>query len=267
MNGLIGELLIFLGLLFACQAISGGMVFIFMLFIILLAMVGAMTLLTMTRLIGITLGGEPRSLGSAQAHESSSAMLAAMIIPAVFCLSIGVFPQAVMTLTKGPMVILASGTPAVFTSITSILPFGWAWSTVSLAVLFLLAFILIGRYLARRGTGPVPTWGCGFIRPGSRLAYSAGSFSQYVQNGIYCSCLRPVLQRSTQRLLFPAAFHFWQRSLDPVLTRIFTPFFIKCSEFASACRRLQAGQLGIYLAYFFLTTVLLLGWAIFSNQG
>jgi hypothetical protein len=60
---------------------------------------------------------------------------------------------------------------------------------------------------------------------------------------------------------------FLLHSVDPVLTRIASPFFIKCAEIAQACRRLQAGQLGIYLTYFFLTTILLLGWAIFSYQG
>ena len=267
MNGLVGELLIYLGLLFACQTLSGGMAFVFMLFAILFAIIGAMALLTMTRLIGISLGGEPRSSASSQAHESSGFMLTAMIIPAIFCLFIGIFPQALLLMTKTPLAVLAPDTLAIFTLTASTLPFGPLWSITSLALLVFLAFAFTNRSLLGQGLDRVPTWGCGFARQDSCLEYSAGSFSQYAQDGIYCSCLQPPLTRSSKPLLFPAAMYFLQRNIDPVLTRFFSPFFVKCAVFASACRRLQAGRLGIYLLYFFLTTILLLGWATYSSPG
>ena len=267
LNGLVGELFIYLGLLFACQTLSSGMTFVFMLFVILLAIVGALTLLTMTRFLGITLAGEPRSHASKLAHESSSVMLTAMTFLAVFCLFIGIFPQTVIGIVETPLAILVPEGSAVFAAAIGELPFGPVWSSITLGLFCLLLFLIARIYLPVESTERIPTWGCGFAHPDSRLEYSAGSFSQYAQDGIYCSCLRPVLSESVRPSLFPSAMQFLQQNIDPVLIRIVSPIFIKCVEIANACRRLQAGQLGIYLTYFFLTTILLLGWTFFSYQG
>jgi len=267
LNGLIGELPIYLALLFICQSLSGGMSFIFMLFIILLAAIGTITLLTMTRLIGITLTGEPRSCNTRQAHESPALMLAAMAIPAFLCLVVGIFPQGIIGLTRAPLAILTPDTAAGFATITSNLPFGHFWSIMALALLGLLLYGYTRYRLPIPGGNRIPTWGCGFTRPDTRLEYSAGGFSQYAHDTIFCSCLRPVITRSVNPPLFPSAIQFRQQYIDPVMMRIVSPLFTRCAGIANACRRLQAGQLAIYLSYFFFITIILLGWTIFSYRG
>jgi len=268
LNGLVGELLIYLALLFACLSLPGGMSFIFMLLIILLAAVGALTLLTMTRLIGITLAGEPRSNKSFQAHESPAEMLAAMTIPALFCLFIGIFPQAVIGLVAAPLAVLAPNAAADFAAMTGSLPFGALWSIMALSLVGLLLYGFARYHYQEPATKRIPTWGCGFIKPDARLEYSAGSFSQYAQETIYCSCLRPAKTESSKKPpLFPVAMQSGQQNTDLVLARFVSPLFVRCAEIANACRRLQAGQLGIYLSYFFITTIILLGWAVLSYRG
>jgi len=267
LNGLVGELLIYLALLFACLSLSGGMSFIFMLFIIMLAAVGTVTLLTMTRLIGITLTGEPRSNESLQAHESPAGMLAAMMIPALFCLFIGIFPQTVIGMAAAPLAVLAPDAATAFAAMTGALPFGTLWSIMALSLVGLLLYGFARCHLQGPSIKRLPTWGCGFTRPDARLEYSAGSFSQYAQDTIYCSCLRPAITGSSKLPLFPVAIQFRQQIIDPVLARIVSPIFVKCAEVANACRRLQAGQLGIYLSYFFFTTIILLGWALLPYRG
>jgi len=267
LNGLVGELLIYLALLSACLNLSGGMSFIFVVFIILLAAVGTVTLLTMTRLIGITLTGEPRSKENLQAHESPAGMLAAMTIPALFCLFIGIFPQAVIGLAAAPLAVLAPNAAADFTAMTGTLPFGTLWSIMALGLVGLLLYVFARCNLRGPAAKRIATWGCGFIRPDARLAYSAGSFSQYAQETIYCSCLRPAITGSSKPPLFPVAMQSRQQTIDPVLSRLVSPLFAKCAEIANTCRRLQAGQLGIYLSYFFFITIFLLGWALLSYRG
>ncbi|HSH13325.1 MAG TPA: proton-conducting transporter membrane subunit, partial [Desulfurivibrionaceae bacterium] len=169
LNGLISELLLYLGLLEAGQGSAGGQAFLFMLLITLVAMVGAMVLLTMTRIIGIALAGEPRSSESRAARESGPAMLAAMTIPALGCLGVGLLPARVLGLLAAPLTVLAPGLSGVD---PATLPFGPAWSVAGLAFVLLLAGVIAWRYRRRGIDAGLATWGCGFLRPSPRMAYT-----------------------------------------------------------------------------------------------
>lgn len=268
LNGLIGELCIFLGLLHAGQAMSGGMAFFFMLLVALLAMVGGLVLLVVTRMIGIVLLGEPRTAAARQAHEAPASMLAAMAVPAVCCLVIGIFPQAAVRMVAAPISVLAPDLMPAFGGMLGGLPFapGWTVSALGLLALVTVSLVVIGGHRGNT-TKTEKTWGCGFVRPDPKMAYTAAGFGQLAQDEVFASCLRPAIKRSARAPLFPGAMGFARQSDDPVLGRLVVPFFVKCAGFAHYCRRLQAGQLATYMAYFFLVTILLLGWAIFSPQG
>ncbi|RJX19818.1 MAG: oxidoreductase [Desulfobulbus sp.] len=258
LNGFVSELLIYLGLIKAGLAAAGGQAFVFMLFAALLALTGGMVLLAVTRLLGITLGGEPLSEMSARAHESSPSMLAAMAIPALVCLGIGIAPQVPLALLAKPMAILAPGSPNPAAVIP--LPFNADWSLVAL---LLTAITVFGLFLRRRSR-PQPgqtTWGCGFSRPSARMAYTAGGYSQFAQDEIYGRGPQPKVEQPDRLGFFPALRRFHREFRDPVLARWFSPLFIRCAGLAHTCHRLQAGQMNIYLTYIFLATVLLLGWS------
>jgi formate hydrogenlyase subunit 3/multisubunit Na+/H+ antiporter MnhD subunit len=258
LNGFVSELLIYLGLVQAGLAAGGGQAFLFMIFAILLALTGGMVLLTMTRLLGITFSGEPRSALSAQAHESSPLLLAAMALPTLCCFGIGIFPQVFLRLLAGPLQIIAPGGPNPATVLP--LPFGPAWSLTALLLTAIVAGALVVRH--RRQPQPVqPTWGCGFPKPTTRMAYTAGGFAQFAQDEIYPSCLRPEAALPQLPAFFPASRWFQRKYGDPVLVRWFSPLFVRCAGLAHTFHRLQAGQMNIYLTYIFLTTVLLLGWS------
>lgn len=264
-NGLIGELFIYLGLLYAGQAVSGGMAFYFMVLVLVLALAGGLTLLVVTRIIGVAFSGEPRS-SSTNAHESPVPMILAMAVPAGLCLGIGLFPNSVLAFAAAPLRVLAPGQLDQFAQVVAALPFGPAWSVAGIALVG-IAGILVARRCPGRPAGVLTTWGCGFNQPGARMAYTAGGFSQVAQDGIYCSCLRTTGGETGRLSLFPAAFRVVSQSLDPLLGRVFVPFFGRVIAFGNACRRLQSGQLGIYMSYFFLAIILLLGWTLITGPG
>ena len=258
LNGFVSELLIYLGLMQAGLLAAGGQAFLFMIFAILLALTGGMVLLAMTRLLGITFSGEPRSEMSAHAHESRPSMLVAMLLPALCCLAIGIFPQVALIFLARPMQILAPGSPAPAAVLA--LPFGTAWSLTALLLTITVAGALIIRH--RRRPQPVQsTWGCGFPRPTTRMAYTAGGFTQFAQDEMYYSCLRPRAEQPDRMGFFPALRRFQREYTDPVLAHWFSPLFGQCVGLAHTFHRLQAGQMNIYLTYIFLATVLLLGWS------
>lgn len=258
LNGLISELLIYLGLFAAGQAAAGGLAFVFMLCIVLLAMVGGLTLLVMTRMIGVVCNGEPRTSQGAKAHEAGPTMLGAMLLPAALCLMIGIFPQPVLPWLSGPLAVLAAN--GVDPVALPPLPFGPAWSIAGLFLLILFAGLIATRCRRHRPDNALSTWGCGFVQPTPSMSYTTGGFTQLAQDEIYSAWLRPVLPAQEKHELFPAGRRFRPQIIDPVLHRVLAPLFTRIADLANSCRRLQAGSMNIYLAYIFLATLLLLSW-------
>jgi len=261
LNGLISEWLLYLGLLQAGQGSVGGQAFLFMFFAIMLAMVGAMVLLTMTRIIGIGLLGEPRTPESFAARESGLAMLGAMFLVAIGCLAVGLLPGRVVALLAAPLAVLAKGMTG---PEPAALPFGPAWSLAGLCFLLLVVVLVASRYYHRLADQKITTWGCGFVKPSPRMSYTAGAYGQLAQETVYCGCLRPVVTGERKAELFPAAWQWLTNLVDPLLARGFTPLFARITALAATGRGIQSGQLSLYFTYFFVVTILLLGWAIFS---
>ncbi len=262
LNGLISEWLLYLGLFEAGQGSGGGQAFIFMLLIILLAMVGALVLLMVTRLLGIALSGEPRSPESRQAHEAGPAMLGAMALSALLCLAVGIGPGWALKLVAAPLALLAPDQALTRTEVLAALPFGPGWSWASLALALFLITFLLRRYRRRSPDRSRTTWGCGFFKPSPRMSYTAGSYGQLAEQEVFCGCLRPRISSDRPGLIFPTLWKWRTRSIDPVLERAVTPLFIRAAILAGTWRRLQGGQLNLYLTYFFAATILLLGWAV-----
>ncbi|NTV14132.1 MAG: oxidoreductase [Desulfobulbaceae bacterium] len=260
LNGLVSEWLLYRGLLQAGQGSLGGQAFLFMLFTMVLAMVGALVLLTMTRIIGICLLGEPRSPESWVARESAPAMLAAMLIVALGCLAVGMLPDRALSLLAGPLSVLA---PGVAGPDPAGQPFGPAWSWVALLFSLVLAALVAIRCRHWLVDSRLTTWGCGFRKPSSRMSYTAGGFGQLAQETVYCAYLRPTITGERRPDLFPAAWQWLTDLADPLLARGFTPLFARIAALAATGRGIQSGQLSLYFTYFFAATLLLLGWAIF----
>lgn len=265
LNGFISEWFLYMSIFKAGQSATGGSAIFFLLLAAMLGLIGGLVLLTLSRLLGLALLGEPRRDRTAHSHEAPWPMLAAMLPLAGLCLAIGLFPALPFrTVLKAMAVVAGANNPAI-ESITAALPFGGNWSLTGSLLLGLALLICLVRYLRRAGSRKMQTWGCGFAWPTPRMTYMAGGYSQLAQENLLCSCLQPKKEELQAGGLFPAAARFAQQSVDPVLQSAFAPLFSRLAERAYLFRRLQAGQLNVYLFYIFVATTLLLGWGLLQS--
>jgi len=260
-NGLVGEWFIYRALLASSSTLSGLGGFFPAALLGLLALVGGMVIIVMTRIIGIALAGSPRSPGAAQAHEAGLPMRSAMTAMALLCLAGGLAPVLLLRVAGRAGVLLDPASASLFAG-QDITPW-WLGMMAFLLLGALLAAFSFSRWRQRRGTvAAAGTWGCGFSFPTSRMAYSAESYTELAQSGMFCSCLIPESRESQTIGYFPLLRSFVFNAPDPVLERFFRPLF---QWTAGYCRRwgcrLQSGNLHIYLFYVFSATILLLFWA------
>lgn len=260
-NGLIGEWFIYRALLGSGTSLSGLEGFFPAALIGLLALVGGMVIIVTTRVIGIALAGSPRSQAAAEAHESGLPMRSAMTVMAMLCLVGGLAPVLLLRVAGRAGVLLDPESASLFVG-----------QDIGLWRLGLMALVLFGgllsafgfsRWRQRRGIVTVAnTWGCGFAFPTSRMAYSAESYTELAQSGMFCSCLIPESREGQALGYFPLSRLFVFTAPDPVLERFFRPLFQWAAGWCRRwCCRLQSGNLHIYLFYVFSATILLLFWA------
>ncbi|MGV1097908.1 proton-conducting transporter transmembrane domain-containing protein [Thiovibrio sp. JS02] len=263
LNGFVSEWFLYMGIFTMGQSATGGSAIFFLLLAALLGLVGGLVLLALSRLAGLALLGEPRRERTAQSREAAWPMLAAMTALAGFCLSIGLFPSLPIQATAKAMAVLDTTGSLPAQGIGATLPFTGNWAMAGGLLLALTIFTCLVRHRRRR-TKKIPTWGCGFLRPTPRMTYMAGGYSQLAQENFFCACLHPEAEESRANGLFPATASFAQHSEDPILRRGFGPLFSLLAERAYLFRKLQAGQLNVYLFYIFISTTLLLGWVMFQ---
>lgn len=221
-----------------------------------LAMVGGVAVIAFVKLYGIAFLGEPRTEAAAHGHEAPGTMLAPIGLLASLCLLGGLFPQLYMTLVRS-----ASRGFAPDTASVSALPVPAFWFAVAGGSVILLAVMLHlflqGKVRERSVSGP--TWGCGYLRPSPRIQYTGSSF------GAFFSSLSGVLIRTRISAdpvtgLAPAAARFSYAPEETLLHRVVLPFLNLAGVACAFLRRLQHGEVQIYILYIFATLMLLLLW-------
>jgi hydrogenase-4 component B len=266
LNGFVSEWLIYLGLLRAGAALTGVSALGIGMILALFGVVGALALVTFTRLLGIALLGAPRSPAAAQAHEADSAMLWPMRILLAGCLLIGLLPQLPLHLLTPVLSQLTMTTaPELAATFAQIGQIGLG-GILLIATLILVSLLL--AYLRRhRPTATAATWGCAFPRPTAQMAYKAEGYSEFAHNYLLPQALRPEVSRKRPRTLFPAAVLFYQHSREVVLQRCYQPLFSSLAERCVRLRWLQQGKVHLYLLYIFTCCTLLMLWSILDNRG
>jgi hydrogenase-4 component B len=132
-----------------------------------------------------------------------------------------------------------------------------AMMLVTLAALGLLLAVLFGGRLKARY---YKTWGCGLnLTP--RMEYTATGFVQPIKR-IFSAIYQPTVKLETEFL--EESHYFAKRSrfefhIEPVFQKyLYDPVVRFFSVAAERLRIVQAGSLHLYLAYIFVTLVLLL---------
>jgi hydrogenase-4 component B len=256
LNGFVSEWLIYLGFFTSIRSYQSLAGAVPALAAPVLALVGGLAVACFVKVYGVVFLGAPRSAEHAGGHEATLGMLVPMALLSLICGVIGIAP----ILLTFPLnsALLAFQSSLVSTGIAELVPFGW----LSLSGAGLLICGMLGAlYLSRRAAGlpqaTAVTWGCGYLRPGPRMQYSASSFGSTLVSWFRWA-LCPQLHSEEVTELFPRPSRFESHVPETVLERIYLPALEYLYLKSAPVRKLQHGRLNIYIFYTFLTLVLLL---------
>ncbi len=262
LNGFVSEFLIYLGAYDGVRA-GGPSTITGVAVIGGLALIGGLAAACFVKAFGIVFLGEPRTTPAAQAHESSVAMIAPMVILAAGCLAIGLGGPLLMPL-MAPVVTRLTGLPDALV-LPPLAHAGGLLAHVSLAAaaLILTTLLIAGlrRALLRgRDVRTTGTWGCGYPEPTARMQYTASSFAQPI-TGLFNSLLRTRTDAEPLEGFFPppASLH---SHTDDLAQRFYRPLFRAVDRAATHLRVLQNGMVNMYILYIALTLAALLIWKL-----
>ncbi|MGK5084019.1 proton-conducting transporter membrane subunit [Bdellovibrionota bacterium FG-1] len=193
----------------------------------ILALVGGISALSMTRAFGIIFLGSPRDLAIEYHGEAKRSMRFTMALHSVGILVLGFVPMAGISLVRRPtedFLNLLGESPTHSDYLTQaysgLAPIG-KMSFIFAAILFILV-ILRKFFLPQAQKGPIqhPTWGCGYAAVNSRMQYTGASFSSQF-SGIYRIVLFFLRKEKLPKTPFPESGHLNTHCVDAVERRMF----------------------------------------------
>lgn len=223
LNGFVSEFLIYAGLLNAA-APAGIERATFTVVAALLAFVGGVSALAMTRAFGLAFLGSPRDKQVHCEGEVPLSMKLPMALHATGILALGLVPGLGLAIVNWPVRLflseLGATSPVAGLEPARLLgPIAWAG--------LLLLLVLAALFLVRRGLvrgAPVPrqvTWGCGYGAPTARMQYTGTSFSAQFTT-IFATVLRQLRRERLPSGPFPErGGHLNTHSVDAVEQRLF----------------------------------------------
>jgi formate hydrogenlyase subunit 3/multisubunit Na+/H+ antiporter MnhD subunit len=258
LNGFVSELFIYLGCFRAIQSHNGIAGVSPAMAAPALALVGGLALACFVKVCGVVFLGTPRSGSHATGHEAPVSMLAPMGLLAAVCLLIGMAPW----LPASPLHnAILSWHPALAVSgvrLASLAPLAWiSYLGIGLACSTAAVAIILARRSRKLPRAVSDTWGCGYSGTTARMQYSSSSFAEMLVT-CFRGFLRPKVHHPTISGAFPAPSRFSSHVPETVLEQIYIPFFEYLYDKSAPIRRLQHGQVNIYLLYSFVTLVLLM---------
>ncbi len=270
LNGFVSEWLTYQSLLAGFGAISGLTRILFPLAGSMLALTGALAAACFVKAFAITFLALPRAAKSRDAHEAPRTMLIGMGWLTLACAALGLgatwflpvfdamteqlLGQRVAThLVTGHGLVLSAGMPTSGTVSTAVI-------AVGLLVLMLAAVPVVAIGVRRFGRKRGPVWDCGLPGLSEENEYTATAFSKALRM-IFSVLYKP--RREIQAVFdvspyFPKEIRF-ESEIEPTFEkRLYAPLQEFIFRVSSRMRTIQAGSIHAYLAYIFVTLVLLL---------
>ncbi len=248
-NGFISEWLIFQGLLAGATLTSVSASLLLPIMIGILALIGGLAATCFVKLYGTAFLGRPRSDEADAACDVPIAMRAALLVPAAACLAIGIFPNTVLrSLSLNASELLHTSTlPSIIGSLGSVMP--WLALTVVVTASVLMLIPRISR--------TTRTWACGLPGLDDRMQYTGTSFSKPVRR-VFAKVYRP--ERSVEVVpqdqpYFPTAISYRSVRTTSFERSLYRPTVEGIVSVGHRLRRLQTGNIQIYLLYVFLALI------------
>jgi hydrogenase-4 component B len=269
LNGFVSEWLTFQALLLGFHLSDLTVKIAVPLTVALLALTGALAAACFVKAFGITFLGLPRSPRAEGAHESSFSMIAAMGSLALLCVVFGLAPGLVVSVldplvgslpgtNASGQVVLTGGTMLIPQSnFSSVSPLALAGLIIAVTMIPLAAGFLLGGRMRKR---VVMTWACGLQKIEPRMQYTATGFSKPIRmifSNIFRATHEIEISEETSPYFHPdITYELKTESL--FLKYLYEPAYRIIIGSARMFRRVQTGHIQTYLAYIFVTLVLLL---------
>ena len=222
LNGFVSEFIIYAGLLNG--AVPAGLARVVLVCVAaLLAFVGAVSALSMTRAFGITFLGKPRDPQVHVDGDTPAPLLMTMTLHAAGVLLIGLWPPAGLWLVRGAAKLFTDLCPSPLPTVFVLPDMAAILAPVAVASALLVAVVgallLIARRFQRSAAAHV-TWGCGYSAPNARMQYSGTSFSAQFAS-LFETVLPQLRREDLPAGYFPADGHLATHHVDAVERRMF----------------------------------------------
>lgn len=270
LNGFVSEWLTYQSLLAGYGATGGLTRLLFPIAGSMLALTGALAAACFVKAFGITFLALPRDAEPRPVHEAPRSMLWGMGFLTAACVVLGlgitwflpVFDAVtaqLLGITVGTNLVARNGLV-----LSSGIPKGGTVSTavIGLAMLvFAVPSVALFSFTARRfARRQGPTWDCGLPGLDSENEYTATAFSKALRM-IFSALYQP--RREIHAVFdvspyYPKEIHF-ESEIEPTFEkRLYGPLQELILWFSTRMRAIQAGSIHAYLAYIFITLVVLL---------
>jgi hydrogenase-4 component B len=258
-NGFISEWLTFRSFLAGSVLTNTKAQIVLPLMVGVLALIGGLAAACFVKVFGVAFLGRSRSAEAEHAVEAPIPMRAGMTMLAAACLLIGILPGILLhpLVSLGQALISGSGVPEETLIIARVIP----W--IAAIVLGVAVVAVLPKCRQRM----VPTWGCGLSQLTSRMQYTSTAFSKPIRF-VFSAVYKP--DRKIERLpseqpYFPVSVSYRSvrtTSYEKALYRPLVDLFVSA---AHQLRRLQTGNIQVYLLYIFLTLIALLAFLRFQQ--
>jgi hydrogenase-4 component B len=269
-NGFVSEWLVFQSLFLSYQMPSLLMKFMLPLAAAMLALTGVLALTCFAKAFGISFLALPRSSHARHAEEVPWPMRVGMGVLSAVCIALGLAPMLIIPFldhVSTSMIGRSIADKMLALDGWALAPVNVEFSSLSSPVLgfLLVATAALGLALVACYGGTSPrryskTWACGLTLT-SRMEYSATGFVQPIKR-VFSTIYQPTVKLETEFLEESRYFAKRRRfefHIEPLFQAYFyDPLIAFVSGLADRMRIVQAGSLHLYLAYIFVTLVVLL---------
>lgn len=249
LNGFVGEFLIYLSMLdsirFSINTIyaAAGL--------LALALIGGIVVLAFTKLYSTIFLGSPRDHEVAESQEVDNFRIAAMAIPTVGILLIGMFPQFAINIVQG---VAQQFFPAASTPVVEgyLMPNLWKISLTAWLLVIIIALLFIWKSRAQR-TRKIesgPTWGCGFTSANVRMQYTGESYSEGLESIATSLTQNTVEGRAVSKSeIFPSSHGYRIRHKDKI-ARLFSAWWVELLHIINKrIMSLRTGKINHYILF------------------
>jgi len=268
-NGFVSEWLTLQGFFLGAHNVVGGTKLFLGICAVLLALTGGLAAACFVKAFGVTFLALPRSRYAEEAREVSLAMRIPMFFLAALTLVFGLAASLILRL----LVKVAGSASGIDISGMSFSLNNFVLSpqmgksvylstpqlALVLAVLGSAGFIIYRLFAAKRDAAVSKTWDCGYYKLTSRNEYTATAFSKPFRIA-FSFFLLPY--RKTQKIR-ESFYHVKSFAYETHTTKVFKkyiydPVLALVFKSAKSMRRIQPGSIHLYLAYIFITLLLLI---------